>query len=70
MFNSYKTGANVKFNFSKKADTTKKRKKKEKIEIYRGITARAEAIFALTVGPKVMISIPAFNLLYNARKVI
>lgn len=45
-------------------------RKKEKIEIYRGISARAEAIFALTVGPKVMISIPAFNLLYNARKVI
>lgn len=30
MFNSYKTGANVKINFSKKADTTKNRKKKKR----------------------------------------
>lgn len=56
--------------FQKKQIQLRRGRKKEKIEIYRGISARAEAIFALTVGPKAMISIPAFNLLYNARKVI
>lgn len=63
-------GANFKSNLKNPNTTKKEKREKKKIEIHGVIATKTEAIFALTVEIKARISVPAFDLPYNARQVI